>query len=87
MDFYLKVIRSRIPYGNIINLGSGKRFTIEEIFYKVKKLTKSNVIPKWSTMDNRSWDQENWVSNMDKAKKITKISDQSFSRQWIKKNN
>ena len=27
---------------------------------------------KWSTMDNRSWDQENWVSNMDKAKKLLK---------------
>ena len=94
VDFYLKLIRSRIPYGNIINLGSGKSFTIEEIFYKVKKLTKSNVIPKWSTMDNRSWDQENWVSNMDKAKKLlkyqTKVSlDNGLKRtiNWIKKNN
>ena len=94
VDFYFKLIGSRIPYGDIFNLGSGKSYTIEEIFNKVKKLTKSSVIPEWSTMKNRSWDQENWVSSMEKAKKLlkykTKISLESGLKStinWIKKNN
>ena len=45
-------------------------------------------------MKNRSWDQENWVSSMEKAKKLlkykTKISLESGLKStinWIKKNN
>ena len=51
------------------NIGSGKSYTIEKIFYTVKKIIKSDVIPKWSTMRNRSWDQEIWVSDMNLVRK------------------
>lgn len=93
IDFYLKISNSRKVNGEIFNIGSGKSYSLKKIFNKVRQITKSNIKPVWSTMQNRSWDQEIWVSNMNKSEKVlnykSKISinvGMYRTVNWIKKN-
>ena len=74
VDFYMKVAQKRKINGEIFNIGSGKKNTIKQIFYKVRKIMQCNVKPKWSTMINRSWDQEIWFSDMSKANRLLKYN-------------
>ena len=69
INLFIKVASSDVGYGEIYNVGSGKSYTIKEIYTKISKLLNSDVKPKWSTMKNRSWDQKIWLSNISKAKK------------------
>ncbi len=93
VDFYLNLSNANNVNGEVFNLGSGKSYTIEMIFNKIKKITKSDVKPNWSTMKNRSWDQEIWISDMKKSKKFLNFKNK-FSLdnglketiKWIKKN-
>ena len=85
VDFYLKISNKHDLKGQVFNIGSGKSYTIEKIFYKINQIIKSDVIPKWSTMRDRSWDQEIWISNMNKSKKILNFRNKVSLERGIKK--
>jgi len=69
VDLYIKIASK--PYNNndILNIGSGNQYNIKKIFETVSKLLKSNVVPDWNTMKNRDWDQNIWISDINKLKK------------------
>ena len=69
VDLYIKIASK--PYNNndILNIGSGNQYNIKKIFETISKLLKSNVVPDWNTMKNRDWDQNIWISDINKLKK------------------
>ena len=56
--------------GEIINLASGKNIKLSKIFEVIKKEIKSDIKPTWNSMKNREWDQEYWVADIQKFKKL-----------------
>ena len=69
VDLFITIATKKIDFGEIYNMGSGKNYTIKEIFNKVQSLLNSRIKPKWNTMKNRDWDQKIWVSDMKKVRK------------------
>lgn len=62
--FYIKIANKKNLIGEIFNLGSGKKYTIKDIYNSLKKLTGYKKKNLWNSMKNRSWDQTIWYSDM-----------------------
>tara|TARA_Y100000816_G_scaffold237990_1_gene184045 strand:+ start:274 stop:1245 length:972 start_codon:yes stop_codon:yes gene_type:complete len=69
IKFYVKIAGKKNLIGEIFNLGSGKKYTIKDIYKSLKKITGYKKTNKWSTMKNRSWDQTIWYADMSYVKK------------------
>lgn len=68
VDAFLKLAINKHSSGDVYNLGSGSQKSIEQIFRTVSKELNYNISPKWSSMENRLWDQEKWLSDITKIK-------------------
>lgn len=55
-------------YGEIYNIGSGIKTTIEDLVSLTKKTFNIDVNPKFDTFKNREWDLADWVSDPKKSK-------------------
>jgi len=53
--------------GEIFNVGSGRKTTLEEIVAITRKLFAVPEHPKWESMPNRNWDHSDWYSDPSKA--------------------
>lgn len=62
--FYIKIANKKNLIGEIFNLGSGKKYTIKDIYNSLKKLTGYKKKNLWNTMKNRAWDQSIWYADM-----------------------
>ena len=62
--FYVTIANKKNLIGEILNLGSGKRYTIKDIYNSLKKLTGYKKKNLWNTMKNRTWDQSIWYADM-----------------------
>lgn len=58
--------------GQVFNIGTGKKTTIKQLAFLIKKIYKIKKNPVFNNMKNRKWDQKNWYSNPQKAQKILK---------------
>ena len=94
VDLFCRIAEKKIQNGKIYNMGSGNQTTIKVIANTVKDLTSSESILNWNKMQNRSWDQEIWISDMSLVKKdlnwnhkynIVKGLKKTIA--WYKKNN
>ena len=70
IDIYINSCHNSKVNGEIINIASGKNTKLRKIFSLVKKETKSKIRPIWNSMEKRDWDQEYWVADIQKFKKI-----------------
>lgn len=70
--FYVKIANKKNLIGEIFNLGSGKRYTIKDIYNSLKKLTGYKKKNLWNTMKNRAWDQSIWYADMSYVKRKIK---------------
>ena len=64
IKFYIHISNQKKLIGEIFNLGSGKKYTIKEIYETLKKITGYKKKNLWNSMKNRSWDQTIWYSDM-----------------------
>ena len=78
--FYIKIANKKNLIGQIFNLGSGKRYTIKDIYNSLKKLTGYKKKNLWNSMKNRSWDQTIWYSDMSYVRRSIKIRFQKCKR-------
>jgi Nucleoside-diphosphate-sugar epimerases len=83
--FYIMVSFKKNINGQIFNLASGKKYSIETIFGELKKIMHSKVKAKWSTMKNRDHDSHTWYADMNKTKKILKFKSSFTLRSGLKK--
>ena len=67
--FYIKIANKKDLIGEIFNLGSGKKYTIKDIYNSLKKITGYKKKNLWSTMKNRTWDQTTWYADMSYVKR------------------
>ena len=70
INYYLKASVTDKINGEILNLGSGKKTTIKQIFFLTKQLMQKKIEPEWGSMKNRKWDQNIWLANMKKTNKM-----------------
>lgn len=71
IEIYLKVIKNiQQVKGEILNLGTGRQSTVEEVVKIVKKITKSNIDPKYGKMKPGQFEPKNWVADTSKVKKL-----------------
>ncbi len=56
--------------GEIFNIGSGRKTTLEEIVAIVRGLFGVNVEPQWGSMPNRRWDHSDWFADPAKAQEL-----------------
>lgn len=69
--FILAAIRmNKKIYGEVFNVASGEKTTIQQLAYMVKDMFSLSASPKFATMKNRKWDLIDWYGN---GKKIQKI--------------
>lgn len=57
-------------YGEVFNIGSGKKTTIAELAQSIKKLCHLESEPSFGQMQDRKWDLKDWYSNPEKAKRL-----------------
>lgn len=57
-------------FGDSINIGTGKKTSLEELASLSKTLFNIQGTPNWGTMENRKWDTQDWYGNYDLAKKL-----------------
>lgn len=70
IDVYINSCNNNKINGEIINLASGRNIKLSKIFEVIKKEIKSDIKPTWNSMKNRDWDQEYWVADIQKFKKL-----------------
>lgn len=57
-------------YGEAFNVATGKKTTIEQLAFMVKKMFGISENPRFSTMKNRTWDIIDWFGNNAKIKRV-----------------
>lgn len=85
VEAYLMAAQSAQFGGEIFNIGSGKQTKLKELVYLVINLTGAKAEPKWGTMEQRIWDQNNWQSDITKAKEILGWQPKNDLEQGLKK--
>lgn len=78
--------------GEIINIGTGKQYTNEQIVRRIERIL--NIKFKIGKYPRKTWDTDNWVANNKRAKNILKWKplnsiDQGLRKtiEWYKNNN
>jgi polyisoprenyl-phosphate glycosyltransferase len=56
--------------GDVFNIGSGRKTTLEDIVAIVRKLCAVSARPDWGSMPNRRWDHPDWYAEPAKAKAV-----------------
>ena len=85
VDFYLMIASKPSTNGDIFNIGSGHQKTIKEVYFSISNIIKSNLKPKWNSMNNRSWDQTTWKADMSIVKKRFKWKPKNNLKQGLTK--
>ncbi len=70
VDAYLKIDKLKKYPGECFNIGTGVQSTIKEVVDIAVKVTGRRAQFNWGKMKNRSWDTNNWVADISKAKKF-----------------
>ena len=60
---------SGIPFGTVLNLGSGIQTTIGDAVDVTRTLLNIEQPPAWGAYENRQWDTDIWVANIEKIQK------------------
>jgi len=68
---YLTIIKNvHKAKGEIFNIGTGAQTTIGELVNIVKKISNSNVAPKYNQIKQAQFEPKSWVADISKIKKI-----------------
>lgn len=86
VDAYLKIDELKNNPGEYFNIGTGIQSTIKEVVETAIKITKKNAQFKWGTMEGRSWDTNNWVADISKARQLLKWTPKINLEQGLKLN-
>lgn len=86
VDAYLKIDELKNNPGEYFNIGTGVQSTIKEVVETAIKITKKNAQFKWGTMEGRSWDTNNWVADISKARQLLKWTPKINLEQGLKLN-
>lgn len=93
VDAYLKIDELKNNPGEYFNIGTGVQSTIKEMVDTAIKVTQKNAQFKWGTMEGRSWDTNNWVADISKARQLLKWTPKinleqglKFTWDWFQKN-
>jgi len=84
VDAYLKVDDLKNNQGEYFNIGTGIQSTIKEVVNTAVKVTQKNAQFKWGTMVGRSWDTNNWVADISKARQLLKWTPKVNLEQGLK---
>ena len=71
--------------GEIFNLGTGKQYSIQQVVATVKKITNSNIKPRYGTMKKAQTEPKTWIADISKAKKILQWKPRRTLEQGLKK--
>jgi len=87
VDAYLKIDELKKNPGEYFNIGTGIQSTIKQVVETAIKVSKKNAKFKWGTMESRSWDTNNWVADISKARQLLKWTpkhslDQGLKNTW-----
>ena len=72
IDAYLLVDRLRNFAGEVFNIGTGVQSSIKNVVGVAVRITGKTADFKWGEMKPRTWDTDNWVADISKAKKLLK---------------
>jgi len=86
IKYYLSLATKKNINGETFNIGSGKKSSIERVFFNIKKILNSKTNPNWNSMPSRSWDKNIWLANMKKTNSILKIKNDYTLIEGLKKN-
>ena len=84
VDAYLKIDDLKNNSGEYFNIGTGVQSTIKEVVNTAVKVTNKNTQFKWGTMEGRSWDTNNWVADISKARQLLKWTPRTNLEQGLK---
>ena len=84
VDAYLKIDELKNNPGEYFNIGTGVQSTIKEMVDTAVKVTQKNAQFKWGTMEGRSWDTNNWVADISKARQLLKWTPKINLEQGLK---
>jgi len=71
IDGYLAAIKKiKKIKGEVLNLGTGKQYSIQDVVTIVKKITKSSLKPRYGTIKKAQTEPATWVADISKAKKM-----------------
>jgi len=66
----LKITKTNLRPGEIINLGTGKQHDNKDVIKTVGKILDKHLVVEYGRFPKRGWDTSNWVANILKAKKL-----------------
>ena len=70
VDCFLRLAETRLPPGEIINVGGGRQHTVREVVERIIALCGASVSPKWGTIPKRPHEATTWVADISKAKTL-----------------
>ncbi|HEX8965187.1 MAG TPA: NAD-dependent epimerase/dehydratase family protein [Patescibacteria group bacterium] len=85
VDAYLACIKNAKKIsGEIINIGSGKEYSIKEIVAAITSLTNSKSKIAWNSNKNKRFESTHWQANIRKAKKLLDWTPKYSFKQGLK---
>jgi nucleoside-diphosphate-sugar epimerase len=69
-DAYMKAIETPGAIGKILNIGSGKQYSVDEVVGKIIELTGGKVRPVWGGAQKRSGEPAVWQADVSLAKAV-----------------
>lgn len=83
VNAFYKTMNHKINNGSIINIGTGKQYTNEEVVKIIEKILKIKL--EIGNYPKKVWDTKNWVANINKAKKELNWQPQYSLEKGLKK--
>lgn len=84
VDAYLKIDELKNNPGEYFNIGTGIQSTLKDMVDISVKVTQKTAPFKWGSMEGRSWDTNNWVADISKARQLLKWTPKTSLEQGLK---
>lgn len=70
VNLYLKVLKGRLPSGEVFNVSTGRQSTVRDVVSGVSRLIGFEFKQHWGSMRRRIWDTSTWAGKNQKARKF-----------------
>ena len=93
INAYLSAINLKSAFGEIYNIGSGIKYSVEQVTDIIMNILNSKIEVQWGNEFNRRYEPQMWVGNIEKAKNDLKWKPKNtlqdgleYTIQWFQKN-
>ena len=85
IDVFMHILSSKKKYSGVLNIGSGKQYTLKQVVEEIKLLSKGKLKAAWNNRSSNQLEPNFWKADISHTKKVFNWKPTTTLRQGLKK--